>query len=187
MKMLSGLASLVLVTCLAAPAGAANFNPADSNAWQQQALDGATITVDPLTVDFGDVDVGSQEEQIVTISNTGAVPVSVNNMVLSSTLNFTLDPDGGTDGCGSQALELDPGGGCTVAIVFSPDAVGTLTATLTLATTDLDNPSLVVTLTGTGATEPGGCGLGGPVPPASYLAFLMIPALYGVVRARRRS
>jgi sugar lactone lactonase YvrE len=88
---------------------------------------------------FGSVATGANsDEQDLTISNNGTVPLSLSSLAVSS--NFTMS---GTDTTCSRSALLTAGTSCVVGVVFAPTSGGPLAGTLTLA------PS-IVSLSGTG-------------------------------------
>ncbi len=116
------------------------------------------IDVDPLSLDFGSVMVGSTgnpETIIVTNNSNDNVPVGTVIMSGANTDQFSISGDD----CTGQTL--CPGGMATIDVVFNPTSVGDKTATLSIP---FDNPSratIEVTLSGT--TPP-------PAPTLSYPA-----------------
>jgi hypothetical protein len=75
----------------------------------------------------------------VTVTNTGSGPLNVTSVAASA--EYTA-----TSTCTSP---LNPGGGCTVNVTFTPTALGTQTGTLTLTSNATNSPQ-VVNLTGIG-------------------------------------
>ncbi|HEX5035028.1 MAG TPA: choice-of-anchor D domain-containing protein, partial [bacterium] len=108
------------------------------------------IDVDPIEFSYGDVGVGEEAAQILTISNVGSVPINVTDLALSDETNYSLDPAAGANPCGSLNFTLDGGESCTIGVVFNPSDDGLLDATLTISSDDPDEPEIVVSLTGVG-------------------------------------
>lgn len=97
------------------------------------------------SVDFGLVPTGTAAPaRTVTISNTGTAPLSISSMSISggSANGFSL---------GTQApLTIAPATIGTITVNFTPPSPGLKTDTLVMNTNDTKNPSLRVTLTGSG-------------------------------------
>jgi hypothetical protein len=100
-------------------------------------------SVAPTSLLFPDTNVGSTSAaQTVTLSNTGTAP-------LTSTITLTGANPGDfvqTNACGTVAV----GATCSISVSFSPTVAGALSANLSIATNDPVNPTLTVTLSGTG-------------------------------------
>jgi hypothetical protein len=102
----------------------------------------ATLTANPTSLTFGSTTVGSASAaQTVTVTNTGTAAATVSGT--SVTGDYTQ-----TNTCGALAA----GATCSVSVTFHPTAAGTRTGTVTL-TSNASNPSLMVALTGTGASS----------------------------------
>jgi len=150
------------------------------------------IGVNPLALDFGQIGVNQSDTLIVTISNDGSVPITVNGMDLSDEVNYSIDPNAGTNPCGSVSFTLDVGESCTVGVVFTPTSNGTFDATLTVNSDDPDEAAIVVTITGIGQLfdlSGGGCScsLESAAAPTPYLILALFPLLWGIWRLRRLS
>lgn len=119
----------------------------------------STITVDlsgrgvkpnpvlnPISLAFGDVRVGTNVTKTVTVANTGSGPITLTSLSLS--------------GSGSSAFSLvspplvpftvEAGSSQTFTVTFSPTAEGVVSGTLSLTTNDPDWLNLAVALSGTG-------------------------------------
>ncbi len=97
------------------------------------------------TEDFGTVAVGGEQSQTVTLTNNTASIVNISQASVSGP-GFQL--------AGLAApLSLNPSQSTSFTISFSPVSAGNVTGTVTI-TSDASNPSLAITLSGTGA-EPG--------------------------------
>jgi len=105
------------------------------------------IEVDPLTVDFGQVDVTSWWTETVTVSNVGTADLDVSALTLTGSADFTWS---------SAALPavLAPGGSGAVYVTYEPTDHGADTATLTIDSDDPDEPSVDVTITGEATPYP---------------------------------
>ena len=106
----------------------------------------ADIDVVPFNYDFGDVDVGTSIATLITIRNVGDSALTVNTIGFQAgsstdfdvTLEFLLP-------CTRSAR-----GFYEVEITFAPSAAGLSSATLEIASTDPDEPLVMVVLSGTG-------------------------------------
>ena len=121
-------------------AGAATGAPAGINVYLP------TISISPLSIDFGSVNLGSTGQQIFAITNTTVSTVTITGI--------TLGANGGdyseTDTC---AAPLSPGAACTATVTFAPLAAGVRAAALTLADNAAGAPQ-AAPLTGTGVAAP---------------------------------
>jgi hypothetical protein len=103
------------------------------------------VVLSPATLTFASTAVGSgSAAQVVTVRNTGLVPVSLTSFALSGTNASSFGIVSKT--C---AASLAAGASCTVSVDFKPAASGALSAKL-LATDDATGSPQAVTLTGTG-------------------------------------
>jgi hypothetical protein len=100
------------------------------------------LNASPASLSFGDVPAGSTSSaQAVTVSNPGSSAVSVTSVGVTG-------PFSQTSTCGSS---IAAGGSCTVSVKFAPTGGGSLTGTLSVATSAPGGP-LAVPLSGTGVT-----------------------------------
>lgn len=109
-------------------------------------------------VGFGTVIAGSSSPpQTVTISNDGSAVLNVAGISLSgaAAAEFVLNAGDGTGGtCGSANPAIGAGGSCSVSVAFTPAGEGARAASLVIASNDPDEPTVTVSLTGTGAPLP---------------------------------
>lgn len=104
------------------------------------------VSVSVNTLSFGATSVGQKSAaQAVTLTNSGVAPLTLASLTLagSSVGDFALAGD-----CTSGAT-VAAGGTCTMQLSFVPTAVGTRSATLTVAS-NAANGSPVITLSGSG-------------------------------------
>ncbi|WP_437590594.1 choice-of-anchor D domain-containing protein [Sorangium sp. So ce1000] len=156
------------------------------------------LALDKQEIDFGAVDVGQANVEIVKLSNAGEALLDV--------AVTTDDPE--SFELADAALGIDPESEVDFAIRFAPKASGEFSATVLVESNDPDRPAQVITVRGIGIGEPdapaddgaltdedGGCacraaggarreGAGGG---ASAAAGLSLAALAGVLRRRRRA
>ena len=119
------------------------------DAWAAK-LSEPDITVTPLTIDFGQVGVGSSSPaQTVTVTNDGCGTLNIGTVTLGGANpgEFAIQ----NDNCSAQALA--PGAAATLQIVFSPTSLGVKTATLSIPSDDRDENPVNVALNGTGVGQ----------------------------------
>ena len=106
----------------------------------------------PTAIGYGSVAVGLiTSGRVVKITNIG----NAGSLVVSSLTLGGTNPDDfsiGADGC--TGASLNPGGSCTAYVSFEPLAIGTRSATLSIASTAFGGPSLV-SLSGSGKSGGG--------------------------------
>jgi hypothetical protein len=103
------------------------------------------VVLSPATLTFASTAVGSASAaQVVTVRNTGLVPVVLSSLAVSGTNASSFGMVSKT--CPAS---LAAGASCTVSVDFKPAASGALSAKL-LATDDATGSPQAVTLTGTG-------------------------------------
>jgi hypothetical protein len=90
---------------------------------------------------------------VITISNTGTADLHVSGMLLSDTVNYSLDLIGGSTPCGTTTPNITPSSSCAVAVTFNPSAEGTKNANLTVTSDDPVTPTRTVPLRGTGVPD----------------------------------
>lgn len=141
-----------------------------------------SLVVSPLSLDFGNVEVGEDETLTVTLSNEGANPVAVSGLVLSNTAVFSID----SSDCGGATPSIPSGESCDLLVTFEPDSEDGFDGTLTINSDDPTLPSVVVDLSGTGSSgDGGGCSLGAMSLSSAQAAWLLIPLLWAFRRFRR--
>ena len=106
------------------------------------------ISITPEDISFGSVQAGLSAQQSVTITNTGNTGLGLTNIFVDGTDAdvFTV-----TNQCGSS---LAPEASCAVDVTFAPSTEGTRNATLTIESTDPENESVSVPLSGKGTLAP---------------------------------
>lgn len=109
----------------------------------------AQITVDPLTVRFGEVNVGQSEVLMVTISNAAGATGTLTGTVGTPTGPFAVVEGGG-------AFNLAPGASRQVIVQFSPVTAGSASGTLAIThnAANVGGP-VNVALEGTGVSKGG--------------------------------
>jgi subtilisin family serine protease len=101
------------------------------------------LAIAPGSLSFGTIFIGQPSTQSLVARNPGALRLVVTSASVNLT-DYTVSP---------VAFELDPGESTTIAVAFTPSAVGSRNATLTF-TSNARNPSLQVALTGAGVIPP---------------------------------
>ncbi|MCP5098633.1 MAG: choice-of-anchor D domain-containing protein, partial [Chloroflexi bacterium] len=104
------------------------------------------IAVSPASVDFGSVAPSSTADQIVTISNNGTVSLTVSSLAMSNAVFSVVSP--------ATPVVVLPASSQDVTVRFSPTVDGVENGDLTITSDDPDEGSVVVSLTGIGATAP---------------------------------
>lgn len=117
------------------------------------AIEAPNISVNPTSLNFGNVTVGSSSApQTFTVSNTGTADLHISGMSLSDTTNYflTMQMEAHTIPCGSTTPTIAPNSNCIVTVIFNPLSTGQKDATLTINSDDTDTPILNVPLSGIG-------------------------------------
>jgi hypothetical protein len=106
------------------------------------------VTLSPATLTFGQENTGTTSPpQTVTLSNVGNASLSISNIAIGGTNSGDFAQ---TNNCGSSVAA---GANCTISVTFTPAAVGSRSASLTITDNASDSPQ-TVSLTGTGAQLP---------------------------------
>jgi len=101
---------------------------------------GPLVTLSPVSLNFGNVNVGSvSSSQVVTVSNAGTATLNISSITTSSEFGLY-------NYCPST---LSAGQTCTVSVAFSPTSTGTQTGLLSVADNAIGSPQ-TVSLTGVG-------------------------------------
>ncbi|MDY6836184.1 MAG: leucine-rich repeat domain-containing protein, partial [Chloroflexota bacterium] len=110
----------------------------------------ADISVSPPSVDFGDVEVGSFVEGVVTVSNLGTADLIIGTVAVSDPLTapFTII----ADNCSGETIA--PGGNRTIKIRFEPGSIGAFSDSFDIPSNDPDELITTVSLGGTGIYVP---------------------------------
>jgi Abnormal spindle-like microcephaly-assoc'd, ASPM-SPD-2-Hydin len=104
-----------------------------------------SLSLNPATVSFGSVQVGSNEPMSETVTNTGGSSVTISQVVTSGT-GFAL--------AGLTApITLAAGQAANFSVTFTPQSAGSASGSVTI-TSNGSNPSLVLSLAGSGTTVP---------------------------------
>jgi hypothetical protein len=109
---------------------------------------GNDIDVTPLTLDFGEVATGGSRELSVTITNAGSCDLRVSAVELTpeTTADFSIVDGGG-------AL-IRPGDDLAARVRFTPSSATAASGVLRISSDDADEPTVEVSLRGTGSGVP---------------------------------
>lgn len=138
--------------------------------------DSAGLAAD-LQIGFGDVDVGASVSQMVTVTNQGTADLVLGAAAVVNQLPAPFDI--ATDGCSGQTIV--PAGSCTIVVAFEPVATQAYNDSFDIPSDDPDEPSVIVSVGGTGVPAPAGGGGSSALDPATLLAF----GLFALARRRR--
>jgi Abnormal spindle-like microcephaly-assoc'd, ASPM-SPD-2-Hydin len=112
---------------------------------------GTTVSLSPSSLNFGNRLVNTiSPAQAVTLTNVGATALTINSLGDTGTNAGDFSQ---TTNCPLSPSTLAAGAQCTINVTFKPTAIGTRTASLTVADNAADSPQ-TVPLSGTG-TQPG--------------------------------
>ena len=108
----------------------------------------AQVSLTPSTLSFGNRPLGETiGPKAATLTNTQTVPLAISSIAISG---GTAPGDYAWGGnCPVSPNKLGAGRSCTITVTFTPSALGSLTASLTV-TDDASNSPQSVSLTGTG-------------------------------------
>jgi hypothetical protein len=137
----AGNLGLVLL-CLAAMSGCQGFSSGKAAATRGA---NGQLALNPTTDNFGTVQVGSNQQQSETVTNTGGSTVTISQVGISGT-GFTLSGI-------STPVTLPPGQSAKFNVTFAPQSGGSASGSVTIAS-DGSNPTLTLALAGTGTTAP---------------------------------
>ncbi|TFB08757.1 choice-of-anchor D domain-containing protein, partial [Candidatus Marinimicrobia bacterium MT.SAG.2] len=98
-----------------------------------------SISIQPDSLDYGDLILGSSSDLNITVSNIGDSTLTVSD-INSSSAAFTLS---------DTSFSLQPDSSMQVKATFTPDSVGQFTGTLTIFSNDPVDSTVSVSLTGT--------------------------------------
>jgi hypothetical protein len=142
----------LLVMAMAACQGISSAQPNNSGNGAAPGL----LAVSSSSVSFGNVQVGSKQNQSVTLTNSGTASITVSAATVSGS-GFSLDAV-------TLPLTVAVGQNQTLRMSFAPQTAGTANTTLAV-TSNASNGTLDVALSGTGTTNAGSSELS--VSPAS--------------------
>jgi len=124
---------------------------------------GPDITVDPLSLAFGNIVVGSSSVQQFNIQNTGdevlagSITTPAGYTVALATRNNTPGRDSSSServDRNTLAFSVPAGTSRNFSLSFAPSAVGTFNGNVTIASNDSGNPTIYLAVTGSGYIPP---------------------------------
>jgi len=135
------------------PSGATYFftvTALDNTGWESgyaQEVSASTtapaITVSPTSINFGNVNVGSHSNQMVTVKNYG-----LENLIIGDITHPSAPFSITVDNCSGQTLAT--GESNTLTVRFSPTSRGTFSSSFDIPSNDPDDNPMTVNLEGTG-------------------------------------
>jgi len=126
-------------------------SPNITSAWSNTvSFGGTSASVSPLALAFGTWPVASTSTPALaaTLSNTGTASFTYTLAISGTNLGDFAVTDGA---CAGTAIA---GAKCALSLTFTPSVAGPESASLIISTTDPANPTLTVSLTGTGGSLP---------------------------------
>ena len=180
----AGASCTIAVTFTPTSAGTftATLSVTDAVGTQTAALTGAATaavaaqaTLTPPTASFGSVTTGvTSIAQALTLSNAGTASLAISSISLggANASAFAV----ASNNCGTS---LAAGSSCTISVTFTPTAVGSATATLTVADNAAGSPQ-TSSLTGTGTAPPATADFTVTATPASQSVVSGSRAIYSV-------
>lgn len=104
------------------------------------------IAIDPLSIDFGSARLNTNVDVDLTITNAGAVPLSIEAITITGENSPFSIVNGG------DPVELDPEAELIVTVRFSPGEPGDYADNLVIVSDDPNDDEITVALTGIGLT-----------------------------------
>ncbi|MBI3951626.1 MAG: choice-of-anchor D domain-containing protein, partial [Acidobacteria bacterium] len=104
------------------------------------------IDVSPTSLDFGSVTVGQSADRTLTVRNLGNASLTVNSITSSNPRFSLVSP--------TVPFTVAASASVTVTARFSPNAAGSQTGTLSIASNDPDEATVNVSLVGNGVPPP---------------------------------
>ena len=105
----------------------------------------SNIVVEPTQVDFGGVPIGQSAAQILSVRNTGSEALSISSIQTSDPA-FTVQ--------GETVFRLEPDASRELVVSFAPTSGGAQQASLAIQSDDPDEPTVTVSLSGSGLGVP---------------------------------
>lgn len=112
---------------------------------QQTGTPAPEIDVSPLTANFGNVTVGQNADQTVTINNLGTANLTVSTLNITNSVFSLVSPP-------AVPFNVTPGNSQALTVRFSPTATGAQSGNLAIGSNDADEPTVNVALNGTGVS-----------------------------------
>jgi len=144
-------------TVVGAETATLQLTDSDSTSPQNISLTGTganpapAVMLAPTSLAFGNQQLNTTSTaQIVTLTNTGTGPLTINTIAASG--DFAETSTGAT-ACPISPATLAAGANCKISVTFTPTALGARAGTLTITDNAAGNPH-TVPLTGTGTNAP---------------------------------
>ncbi len=128
--------------------GSDGSSPASVNLTANAAPSGPQISLSSSSVQFGTVAVNSTVNSNVTVANNGSADLTIS-------LISVTGADFGESGL-STPKTISAGQSATMGLSFKPTAAGAASGSVTITSNDPNNPTVTVSLDGTGSTTAGG-------------------------------
>lgn|GEM_PF-1848305 len=125
------------------------------------------LTVNPVALAFGALQQGRTTNLTLTLGNAGSANCLIGGLTKSGSADFAFGQDAPV-----APFTITPGSSIIVPIAYTPSNVGADTGSVQVASDDLANPSVTVTLTGTGD----------PIPASSSITVNPASLTFGTVR-----
>jgi hypothetical protein len=133
--------ALVVVLAMLTMAGCQGFSSGKSSSQGTQDPQSGTLSAAPASISFGNVQIGTSQNQSDTISNTGAAAVTISLSTVTGT-GFSVTGL-------ALPMTLTAGQSATFSIVFNPQSTGDVSGNLAI-TSDATGSPLNIPITGTG-------------------------------------
>ncbi|MBI4585320.1 MAG: choice-of-anchor D domain-containing protein [Planctomycetes bacterium] len=108
----------------------------------------ADVFVQPLSINFGDLVAGSSKEETITISNNGSADLHVSSIRLGEGTGL----DYAITAAPEMPLTLAPGNQAEVKVTYAPKEVESDSGVVVISSDDANEPSVFVTLIGSGVS-----------------------------------
>lgn len=118
------------------------------------------------TLAFGNVTEGTTRDQPITVTNNGGTNLMITGIQVADPLAAPFSVL--TDDCNGQSIA--PAGSCTIVVRYAPTDATAASDSLDIASNDPDEPSVTVSVTGTGITSGEG-GVTTPTPSGADSGF----------------
>lgn len=126
----------------------ANFGPGQATFTVTATVTAAQpdIDVQPTSLDFGSVTIGSTADRMLTVRNVGGAPLTVTELSVNNPRFTIVSP--------SVPFTVNAGGQQVVSVRFAPTATGSQSGTLRIGSNDPDEGTVSVSLIGHGVAAP---------------------------------
>jgi hypothetical protein len=115
------------------------------------SAEATAVSVTPTSITFKSTADGATSTSVVTFQNAGSVALPITSI---NFINGTENYFSQTNTCNFPNGSVPANSSCTITVAFTPETVGTFTATMSIGNGDPTGPQQVK-LTGTGTAAPG--------------------------------